>query len=295
MEYGIFISQPQDLPVDPRSLCAGDWGGILPSAPLKAVYFGSEFCPDLLPNALSALALCVWAEKEGVDPVLLTPLVTFRGLDMVERLLWALDSGGCAPDVVFNDWGVLTLLRRHFPKMRRRAGRLMNRSLRDPRLLDVVSPSPESREDVPSRLRSLLIRSGVCAVETDADLDGRYFEEKAEGIQRTLHFPYVFAASGRNCLVKADCTLKSTTSPSFHRGEVKQNEATAAGEGCFTKGIGFSCSGFCRGRTQRVVRDDTDTPIWRSGNTVFYEVSCNGAAAYLARADRIVVYKRPTA
>lgn len=275
MEYGVFVSETRELPADPRSICVDEWRELLPPAPLRAIYFGSEFCQDLLPTLAAVERLCLWAAQAGVEAVLLTPMVTPRGLLLVDHLLRELAGHGFAPSLVVNDWGVLNLLRRSYPGLRRRAGRLMNRGLRDPRLPERTAPGDDQGGQQVGRMRAMLLQSGVEAVETDADLEGNHLGEKVDGLQRVLHFPYVFAASGRNCLVKAD--------------------GAASAEDCFTKGLSLPCPGLCRGRWHEVTREDTDRQLWRSGNTIFYQVSQEAAAAHLARADRVVLYERPTA
>lgn len=275
MEYGLFVSKTRELPEDPRSLCAEEWRPLLPPAPLRAVYFGSEFCEELLPTPASLKRFCLWAAEAEVEAVLLTPVLTPGGLKTLERLLWEMAGRSWAPSLVVNDWGALNLISGSCPGFRLRAGRLMNRGLRDPRLPQQTSPAGQPERKAPGRLRSLLLLFGVEAVETDADLEGCHLGDLAAGFQRTLHFPYVFAATGRNCLVKAD--------------------GAASADDCFTKGLSVPCAGHCRGRRHEVSRGDTDRPLWRSGNTIFYEISQQGAAAHLARADRIVLHERPTA
>ena len=58
-----------------------------------------------------------------------------------------------------------------------------------------------------ARLRRLFSAMGVAAIESDADLDGGYLGDgpdgEGEGLPRALHVPFTFAASGRNCPLKA--------------------------------------------------------------------------------------------
>lgn len=275
MEYGLFVSHIRELPADPRSACAAHWLPLLPPAPLRAIYFGSEFCPELLPGGAQAEGICRWARQAGLEPVLLTPLLTSPGLERLARLLQWLASRGFAPDVVCNDFGALNLMRSSFPQWRRRAGRLMNRGLRDPRLLGRQAPSPPAAGAAAGKLRSLLLKLGVQGVETDPDLEGIYLGPEADGVQRVLHFPYVAAATGRNCLIKA--------------------EGAPSAEECFTKGLGLPCPGLCRGRFHPVERDDCTVSLWRAGNTIFYQVPQSQAGKQLPLADRVVLYERPTA
>lgn len=266
------------FPSDPREVCKAAWRSILPSGTLRAIYFGSEFCADLLPGKAEVGRFCAHARSLDVEAVLLTPLTAPGGLARIEKLLAGVAQTKEAPAVVFNDWGVANLLRESFPQFQRRAGRLMNRGLRDPRWMEQTMESKPasaaSAADRGRRLRSLLVRFGVTALETDPDLEGSFLGDGAEGLQRVLYLPYAFAASSRNCLVKAE------GAPSIDE--------------CFTRGLALSCKGSCRGRWHRVDRPDTGLPLWRAGNTVFFEVPQSRVEVLMQQADRIVLHERPT-
>lgn len=274
MEYGLFISENRELPADPRLVCSVEWRYLLPPGRLRAVYFGSEFCNDLLPDAAKVIRHCARAREAGIEAVLLTPIATPDGLAEIEQLLCEVTQAQEAPAVVFNEWGVANLLRESFPHLQRRSGRHMNRGLRDPRLLEKSAVDEAVLGSRGRRLRSLLVRLGVTAVESDCDLGGGFLGDGTEGLQRVLYLPYAFAASSRNCLIKADGASTSAE--------------------CFTKGLATPCSGLCRGRLHRIERADTALPLWRAGNTIFYEVPQSRAKVHIAEADRIVLHERPT-
>lgn len=225
-----------------------------------------------MPAVDEAESFCHLAREAEIEAVLLTPIATPKGLGQIDRLLTELKERGCLPSVSFNDWGVLALLRNSHVRLARRAGRLLNRAIRDPRLAG-EAPRPESLpHNRGDRLRALLLRCGVVGVETDPDLEGSYLENKPSDLQRGLHLPYAFAVSGRNCLIKAE---------------------SMAVEDSFAKGLGKSCPALCRDLCLPVQRPDTKVPLWRAGNTLFYEVSKDWAAAHLSRCDRIVLHERP--
>lgn len=272
MEYALRLYQRRNLPQDPRDLCPSSWAGLLPHGTLRALYFGTEFCEHLLPDAAEALSICQWARGAGLEAVLLTPVMSFRGLETLERLLDSLCQGGEAPSVVFNDWGGLELVHRRYAHLPLRGGRLLNRGLRDPRLTQEPRPAAQCEQERAPRLQTFLQSRGVRALETDVDLEGGYLPRTAELFQRTLHLPYVFAASGRNCVLKA--------------------EADTA-EGSFTKGLGRSCGARCRSRVLAANREDCPTPLFRGGNTLFYEADSDRVRRALNRCDRIVVHERP--
>ncbi|WP_020674659.1 hypothetical protein [Geopsychrobacter electrodiphilus] len=274
MEYGIRLSRPV-LPLDdPRQWCPKKWRDLLPDGPLTAVYFGSEFCQDLLPAAKEAEAFCVLATEAGLEAVLLTPPVRTDGLHRIQTLVSALTTRGYAPTIVFNDFGVLHLLRSAHPASKRQAGRLLNRALRDPRLVE-ESPAAQRPETARGgQLRTLLQRYGVAGLETDPDLTGGYLGEQMSGLQRVLHLPYTFVASGRNCLFKAESNNDQMN---------------------FATGLTNSCSASCRDRWQQEERQDLAFPLWRAGNTLFYEAHQAAVEAHLDQVDRIVVHERPLA
>lgn len=274
MEYAVRLSSTAKIPVDPRQLCPGQLRELLPPAPLAAVYFGTEFCEDLLPSSGEAAGFCARADDAGIEAVLLTPVVSPRGLGRLESLLAGLRRKEMLPAIVANDWGVLNLLHHSYPEFQRRAGRMINRGMRDPRLAEDIHTFDATGTQRVSRMHSLLARMGVVAIETDPDLQGDFLGTDQYTFQRVLHLPYVFAASGRNCLVKAD---------------------GACADNFFTHGLGRPCPGHCRDRVHRVERSDTTLALWRGGNTVFYEAPRFMVEPYLARADRVVLHERPQA
>jgi hypothetical protein len=278
MEYGLRLADPADLPRDARDACAPAWRSLLPEGPAVALYFGSEFCEDRLPDVDEARSFCAAAHDRGLEPTLLTPLVTPAGLRSVGRLVAALAADDWEPAVVFNDWGVLGLLRDRHPSLPRRAGRLMNRSLRDPRAYrDARGGGATHDASRFARLRRLFADLGVEAVETDADLDGGFLgdgpvDDRA-GLGRALHLPFTFAASGRGCPLKAGLY--------------------AAGDG-FAKAMADPCPAPCRGKPLPVARHDTALPHRRAGNTLFYEVPQEAVRTWLTRTDRIVLHHDAT-
>jgi len=60
----------------------------------------------------------------------------------------------------------------------------------------------------------------------------------------------------------------------------------------FTKGLGQPCASPCLGRVLPVEREDTRQPLWRVGNTIFYEVPKDMAKTHLTGADMVVLQQR---
>jgi hypothetical protein len=278
MEYGLRIATPESALTSPREWCAAKWGGDAqrydyPDAPLTALYFGSEFCQELLPGIGATEAFCAHCDTRSLEAVLLTPIVTYKGLGRIDRLLGNLTGRGWFPAVVCNDWGVLELLRKSYPCLPLRMGRLMNRGLRDPRLAMQDMGSGGENTARGAGVRKLAAALGVCAVETDADLEPGYLGIGDDGFERTLHVPFTFVASGRNCLEKA--------------------AAMPAGRGVFTAGLKSGCKAPCRGVCRRENRPDTQRPLWRAGNSLFFTAPPEWVSRHLALVDRLVLHQRP--
>ena len=273
MEYGLRIATPESTLKSPGDFCDDALWKLCPEAPLKALYFGSEFCQELIPGKRDMEIFCEHGKARELEAVLLTPIVTHKGLDRLARLFDHLTGQGWFPAVVFNDWGVLELLRKQFPALPRRMGRLMNRGLRDPRLkMQAVDPAGENTHRG-AGIRRLASSLGVSAVESDADLEPGFLGPGSDHLTRTLHVPFTFASSGRNCLEKA--------------------AAAPAGKGLFSQGLNSGCSAPCRGIYRQEHRQDTQVDMLRAGNTLFFKTPPEWLSRHIKLADRVVFHEQP--
>ncbi len=268
MEYGWRAREPGAVPQDPWAWCPRGWERALPPGRVTALYFGSEFCQDALPLPERVGDWVESARDQDLVPVLLTPLVTSRGVPRVVRLLEALAGAAPRAEVVCNDVGVLRVVRSRFSGLRPRAGRVWNRALRDPR---PGARPPNGEADRARRLRRFLADMGVRAIETDPDLVGGFLGAGGEGLERTLHLPFAFVASGRNCLVRAD------------EGGGPPDDWVSGGP------CGAAC---CKG-ARRILRSDVPGPLWRAGNTLFREAAEEDVRRDVVRADRVVLHEEP--
>ncbi len=273
MEYGLRIRNLESAYKSPGDFCDANLLELCPEASLTALYFGSEFCQELLPTLKDAEAFCEHCDQRGLQAVLLTPLVTYKGLNRVSRLLDGLVSRGRAVAVVFNDWGVFEHIRSRQAGIPLRMGRLMNRGLRDPRLNTTVMQSAHAASQRADGIRKMVSRLGVAAIESDADLESGYLGNGEDGLERTLHLPYTFVASGRNCLEKA--------------------AATPDGKHVFTHALNVGCAAPCRGVCRQEYREDTAQPLLRAGNTLFFKTPLEWVSKQISFADRLVFHEQP--
>ncbi len=151
------------------------------------------------------------AQERGLGLTLLTSYVTDEFLERSAALVAVLAAQGPDPEVVFNDWGLLRLVRREHPGVRLVLGRGLNRQVRDPRLPD-VGPEHLGGDEPPAAwqgssigsasFRALLRRLGVARVASDVPLQGAA-PLGDDGLPCQVHLPWGMVASGRICLVNA--------------------------------------------------------------------------------------------
>src|ERR1041385_645574 len=138
MEWSLHIGAPAEL--DHETALPDELAQRFGPAQFTRIAYGTEFCENLLPSP-EALRNVVAA---GRPLTFLTPYVGDEGIAQLRRLLPELGEA----EVVFNDWGVLRMLRREFPHLVPVQGRLLNKSLRDPRVTGVYAETEGDRKSV---------------------------------------------------------------------------------------------------------------------------------------------------
>ena len=171
--------------------------------------YGNEFCEHLIPQPGQFEAVHQAARRQGITVTLLTPYVSDSGIDALRPLFERLSDTAEACEVVFNDWGVLNLLRREFPGLTPVQGRLMNKSLRDPRVTGVYAASDAPAPALVSLRRSnldcasytqFLSELGVGLVELDNLPQGVDLSFGENGIRASAYVPFGFISTSRICM-----------------------------------------------------------------------------------------------
>lgn len=172
------------------------------------IYFGQEFCERLLPSISRLKWVLNFAREKEVSFTLVTPYITEKGLEKLEGLLEVLAETRPDSEVVFNDYGVLHVMRQRFPHFEPVLGRLLNRTKRGPRLMTVIEKLPETTVayfrdanlNVPA-LKEFYNKQGVNRVEIDNLLQGIGFI--LEHWHGSLYLPYAYVTTTRFCLANA--------------------------------------------------------------------------------------------
>ena len=172
------------------------------------IAFGNEFCEHLIPSINAFESALDAARSGGLAFTFLTPYVSDKGVAALRALFELLARTG-AGEVVFNDWGVLNLLRREFPALTPIQGRLLNKSLRDPRVTTIYAGAPAPAATLSVLQRSnldcesytdLLSRLGVNTIEMDNLPQGNDLSFAESGVKISVYLPFGFISTSRICM-----------------------------------------------------------------------------------------------
>jgi hypothetical protein len=203
----------------------------------------------------------------------MTPYVTDTGLESLIPLLDSLRDSDSHAEVVFNDWGVLDLLRNDYSDFKPVMGRLLNKTKRGPRIMNILEKLPpmcrnyytSSVLDAAAACK-FLKKHSVYRVEFDNQLQGLRLDNTDSTIMKSLYVPYVFVSSTRFCLA-AGCDDPD------HMDFV---------------GVG-PCARQCRDYIFQLENQVMRVPLLRKGNTMFYVNDQLPKRLAEGQVDRIVV------
>ena len=211
-------------------------------AGVQRLYFGAEFCPWAMPAegaVLDALTLCRHA---GLPFTLATPVVTEPFLPRLQRILEkALPLFERGDELLISDLGVIAPAREISPDVQVILGRVLSGQKRGPEILELDLP-PEAKKYFQAsawsghQAQALLAEIGIARIELDNLLQGN--APLPAGLRGSLHHPYLFVTSSRNCP--------------------------------FQKGASTSCSARCA-EVLRLESPRIPRPLLQRGNTQFTE------------------------
>lgn len=170
-------------------------------------YFGAEFCEKLTPSNREVNAFIRYCGRELKDVTIISPPLTDWGLKQWVRILECLPE---ATEVVFNDWGLLAEIssRRLTPVL----GRCLVKYKRDPRVTKVFGKLPKdggealcSSNLAQNEFRAFLKENRVFRAEVD-DTPFNVEHGGNGDLLLSVHKPFVYVSTGRQCLVNFSCT-----------------------------------------------------------------------------------------
>jgi len=188
------------------------------------LYFGNEFCENLIPGINILKERYVFAEKKKKNFTFVTPFVTDAGLDKL-KILFAFLNQQKDTEVVFSDWGVFYLLKNNFRNLIPVLGRLLTKQRRDPRMMKifldkqsqiVIKTKQRKIIKIPKKVppalfehhqasvintpvfQKFLLSEGIKRVEID-NLIWKMNIDVPREIGVSIYFPYGYISTGRMC------------------------------------------------------------------------------------------------
>jgi hypothetical protein len=175
----------------------------------QRAYVGNEFCLHLIPGRARLSKLCRQLWERGLAITFLTPPVTDAGLNRLRPIFHWLANQASDVEVVFNDWGTLQVLHEEFPALRPVRGRLLHKTMRDPRVTPLYT-APDAPQDIRASMHSdglevplqrLLRRYSVDTVELDISPWDYASVLHRLPFRVAYYFPYGFVTTGRHCMI----------------------------------------------------------------------------------------------
>ena len=232
-------------------------GGIASLGPCACIYVGDEFCVARMPSLLTLKRFAESASAMGLSLTLLTPVMTDLDIPRILPLFDYLNECHPGMEVVFNDWGVMGLLKSEYPALKLSAGRVLNKGFKDPRF----RPTPSMVEDAPDCPDPLLngstfdgkwIQDHLLALDIErCEQDLLPYRttvwECDNALETSIYFPFGYITSGRTCwMASFDQPAKDQFIPPDR------------------------CSRPCRHGLLELKSDQFGFRIFQSGNTIFY-------------------------
>ncbi|NME99614.1 hypothetical protein [Aneurinibacillus aneurinilyticus] len=176
------------------------------------LYFGSEFCQYRLTSSIAVMKALEYSRRNGLAFTFVTPYVHNVKFHALTTILTELQQEAVKVkekvEVVVNDWGVYSHIRKQFPMLCPVIGRLLNKVVRDPRIADYYD-----NENAPPQAINVVKGNGLVSewfgrflessdtvrLEFDEAIQG--FGQETESHALSFHYPFGCVASGSACMV----------------------------------------------------------------------------------------------
>lgn len=228
---------------------------------LDYVYFGNDLCENKIPSIAEIDEMISYLDKKNLKFVFVTPNVTMFGMQKVKEILSFFSNQKVFFDVVFNDWGVFSLIKKEYQQFSLIAGRLLHGMIKDPRInleqvKKTLTPVGEkyfkSSNGLSKKYQKMLLDVHVVRLELDNPPQGLHIGETL--IPISMYVPYGIVTRGRICMFR---------------------EGNDAGTGNYR--VDGSCDNLCKNYYQRMwtevpgqVGDSSHVELFRQGNAIEY-------------------------
>ena len=235
-------------------------------ADIEYLYYGSEFCENLLPDWDSILEILKLCDKEKLELVFVTPMVSDFGIKKIDILIDRILSFRKQISVVVNDYGVLELIKSKCnDNIKCIAGRVLDKTSHDSRadsrsIEDYYGKNGIRFAKTPGIISKASMRVlgkyGIDRFEFDMPKTGLDFGD--EVINCSVYWPFNYITTGRICLFKM---LFNYQQDKFLVDSCCQRECKE-----YYLQLRKPLNGFYVENCSKI----TDTFMYQKGNTIYY-------------------------
>jgi hypothetical protein len=196
-----------------NAVCIPDFDTLLNSNNLlyKRIYYGSEFCENLIPKKEEVIKTVKFLDKRGIALTFFTPFCTDYGISRLNKVIPVLPDG---TEIVLNDFGTLRLLK----NVKRKTfnliwGRLLVKHKRDPRICHLrvsnkVGEFLKTSNINDKDFQAFLLDEGIKRIEIDNSCQG-YNYRLNKSISVSLYYPYVYITTTTKCIFRENANLSA--------------------------------------------------------------------------------------
>lgn len=185
------------------------------------LYFGQEFCQNLIPGPTEIEESYYYSRQLAWDYTYVTGgYLTEAGINKVRKNLQRLRDLDAKCEVVFNDWGVLRIIKREFPEFTPVLGRILNKQTRLQMFtipgsklpilpLEIQTPLDQIERNQLRAYADISLSNpeyleqlhafGIKNVDLDIVPQGVLRPADGWGLNLGFYYPWAFIATGRGC------------------------------------------------------------------------------------------------
>lgn len=175
----------------------------------KRIYYGNEFCENLIPKKEDVIKLVKFLDKRGIALTFFTPFCTDSGISKLAKIIPVLPNGA---EIVLSDFGTLRLLKNIKHKTFNLIwGRLLVKYKRDPRIGHLKASNKAGEFLKTSNInekdfQKFILNEGIKRIEIDNSFQG-YNYKLDKSISTSLYYPYIYITSTTKCIFKKNSSL----------------------------------------------------------------------------------------
>lgn len=180
----------------------------------QRIIFGSEFCQYRTPSKRAVSRVLQYCLDNDLKFSFATSYTHEQKFQQLIDILAFLDEKAKKEDeqieIIVNDWGVYFQIQNDYPHLEVVIGRLLNKSIRDPRVAHYYNENegPEKGKEFfkqtglfSTSFQRFLDGGNVVGFEFDQLIQGSQLNEEENERKIGLHFPFGCVASGSACMV----------------------------------------------------------------------------------------------